>query len=165
MFAQYATEVLNDSLTPTSGQLNCAGGQLIEGAAPPLSDAYRACIHSLELHFVTNKAIIGTYAQCTDSFTVLRVELHSKWGKMPVWYLLVWLAIGGIAGYFAGQFMGANRPFGVLGDIGPGIVGSIIGGWILGLLGLGGSGILASLITAFIGAVALIWVVRLIKKA
>lgn len=84
---------------------------------------------------------------------------------MPIWYLLVWLAIGGVAGYVAGQFMGAKRPFGIPGDIGLGILGSIAGGWILGLLGFGGSGIIPSLITAFIGATALIWLIRLIKKA
>lgn len=83
---------------------------------------------------------------------------------MPIWALLVWLVIGGAAGYFAGSMMGANRPFGVPGDVGLGILGSVAGGWILGLLGVGGGGVIFSFITAFLGAALLIWVVRKVKK-
>lgn len=78
---------------------------------------------------------------------------------------IVWLIIGGLAGYFAGQFMGAKRPYGIPGDMVLGIVGSVFGGWILGVIGFSSSGLIASAITAFIGAMALIWIVRLIKKA
>lgn len=84
---------------------------------------------------------------------------------MPLWALLVWLVIGGLAGYLAGNMMGANRPYGVAGDVGLGVVGSIAGGWLLGLLGLGSSGLIGSFITAFIGAVVLIWLVRKIKSS
>lgn len=82
---------------------------------------------------------------------------------MPIWHFLVWLLIGGVAGYVAGRFMGAKRPFGVPGDIGLGILGSIAGGWLLGLLGFSGSGIVPSLITAFVGATVLIWLLRKLK--
>ena len=80
--------------------------------------------------------------------------------------LLIWLAIGGLAGIFAGNVMGAERPFGLAGDVILGILGSIAGGWVLGLMGLGmGGGIIASFVTAFIGALILIWIARKIKKA
>jgi uncharacterized membrane protein YeaQ/YmgE (transglycosylase-associated protein family) len=41
-----------------------------------------------------------------------------------------------------------------------------VGGWLFGLLGIGaGGGLIGSVIVAFIGAVILIWITRLIKKA
>ena len=83
---------------------------------------------------------------------------------MPLWTLIVWLIIGGLAGYLAGRFMGETRPFGLIGDIILGVLGSVAGGWILGLLGLGTSGLIGSFITAFIGALVLIWIVRKIKS-
>ena len=82
---------------------------------------------------------------------------------MPLVNLIIWLVIGGVAGYFAGSVMGARRPFGVPGDVVLGILGSIAGGWLIGLLGFSSAGLIASLITAFIGALILIWLVRLIK--
>lgn len=85
---------------------------------------------------------------------------------MPLWALIVWLVIGGIAGFLAGNMMGENRPYGVPGDVILGILGSIGGGWLLGLLGLGGGGgLIGSFVTAFIGAVILIWIVRKIKSS
>jgi uncharacterized membrane protein YeaQ/YmgE (transglycosylase-associated protein family) len=50
-------------------------------------------------------------------------------------------------------------------DIIVGIVGAFIGGWIIsGLLNIQGSGIIFSFIVAFIGAVILLWVLRLVAK-
>lgn len=84
---------------------------------------------------------------------------------MPLWALIVWLVIGGAAGYLAGNFMCEKRPFGLIGDVVLGILGSVAGGWVLGLLGLGSTGLIGSFITAFIGAMILIWIVRKIKSA
>ena len=84
---------------------------------------------------------------------------------MPVWALIVWLVIGGAAGYLAGNVMGAKRPYGVLGDVVLGILGAALGGWLLGLLKLGSGGLIGSFVTAFIGAMILIWVVRKIKSS
>lgn len=84
---------------------------------------------------------------------------------MPFWALIVWLVIGGAAGILAGKFMGQNRPFGLIGDIGLGVVGSVIGGYLLALMGMGSDGMVGTFITAFIGALILIWIVRKIKSA
>lgn len=47
-----------------------------------------------------------------------------------------------------------------------GVVGAMVGGWGLGLLGLGGGGgLIGSFIVAVIGALAVLWIVRQIKKA
>lgn len=73
---------------------------------------------------------------------------------------IVWLIIGGLAGFVAGNVMKAKRPYGVVGDVLLGIVGGIVGGVLLTLVGLGANGLIGSFVTAFIGAVALIWIVR-----
>lgn len=47
-----------------------------------------------------------------------------------------------------------------------GILGGIVGGWIFGQLGIWtGGGMIGSTIVAFVGAVILIWITRLVKKA
>lgn len=83
---------------------------------------------------------------------------------MDFTYFLVWLIIGGVAGFLAGLFMRSRRPYGLVGDIVLGILGSLAGGWLLGVLGFSASGLPGSLITAFIGAVGLIFLIRLIKR-
>jgi len=56
--------------------------------------------------------------------------------------------------------------YGVLVDIILGILGGIVGGWELGMLGIWpGRGWIGSIIVAFIGAVLLVWISRLLKKA
>ena len=78
---------------------------------------------------------------------------------------LVWIVVGLIAGWLAGQVMKGGG-YGVLVDIILGILGGILGGWIFGMLGIGsGSGIIGSLVVAFIGAVILVGITRLIKRA
>ena len=55
---------------------------------------------------------------------------------------------------------------GVLVDIILGILGAVVGGWVFGLLGLWqGGGMIGSIVVAFIGAVILVWITRLVKKA
>jgi len=54
----------------------------------------------------------------------------------------------------------------VLVDIILGILGGVLGGWLFGLLGLWpGRGWIGSIIVAFVGAVILVWITRLLKKA
>ena len=84
---------------------------------------------------------------------------------MPLWTLLVWLVIGGLAGFLAGRILGKEPPFGLVGDIALGILGGIVGGWVLGLFGLsGGGGIFGSFVVALLGALGILWVVRKVKK-
>jgi uncharacterized membrane protein YeaQ/YmgE (transglycosylase-associated protein family) len=75
---------------------------------------------------------------------------------------LWWIIIGGIAGALAGRVV-SGHGYGIVVDIIVGIVGGFIGGWIVGgLLGVGGSGIIFSLIVAFLGAVVLLFLLRLV---
>jgi uncharacterized membrane protein YeaQ/YmgE (transglycosylase-associated protein family) len=79
--------------------------------------------------------------------------------------LLIFLAIGAVAGWLAGVLMKGGG-FGLLGDIIVGIIGAVVGGALFGLLGLqAGGGLVGSIVTATVGAVVLLLIVRLIKKA
>jgi uncharacterized membrane protein YeaQ/YmgE (transglycosylase-associated protein family) len=55
--------------------------------------------------------------------------------------------------------------YGLIGDLVLGVVGAFVGGWLFGALGIGGGGLIWSLITATAGAVVLLFLVRLIKRA
>jgi len=78
--------------------------------------------------------------------------------------LLVWIIVGGIAGWLASAVVQGGG-MGIVADVIVGIVGALIGGFLLSLLLPGTFGIsgfnLGSLIVAFIGAVILLAVVRL----
>jgi uncharacterized membrane protein YeaQ/YmgE (transglycosylase-associated protein family) len=84
---------------------------------------------------------------------------------MPVWSLLVWLAVGAIAGLLARKLVGGQAPFGLIGDIVLGIAGGVVGGFMLALAGVGATvgGLIGTVITAIIGAVVLIWASNFIK--
>ena len=79
-------------------------------------------------------------------------------------HLLWFLIIGIAAGWLAGQLMRGGG-YGLIGDLVIGVIGSFLGGWVLGALGIYTSGLIGSLITATIGAVLLVFLVRLIKRA
>ena len=78
---------------------------------------------------------------------------------------LAWIVVGLIAGWLAGQVMKGGG-YGVLVDIILGILGGMIGGWLFGALGIFPSGgMIGSIIVAFVGAVILVGITRLIKRA
>ncbi|WP_148864568.1 GlsB/YeaQ/YmgE family stress response membrane protein [Marinobacter fonticola] len=77
--------------------------------------------------------------------------------------LILFLIIGGVAGWLAGLIM-KGRGFGVLANIGVGVAGSLLGGFLFRLLGLSSHGTIGSLVTATVGAIVLLWVVSMIKK-
>jgi uncharacterized membrane protein YeaQ/YmgE (transglycosylase-associated protein family) len=77
--------------------------------------------------------------------------------------LLIWLVVGLIAGWAAGQFMKGGG-FGLIGDIVVGIIGAFIGGILFGFLMPGSTvGILGSIVVAFVGAVILIFLLRAVS--
>jgi len=79
--------------------------------------------------------------------------------------IIVWIAIGAIAGWLAGAFVKGGG-FGLIGDIVVGIVGAFVGGYLAGVLGINiGGGLIASIITATVGAIILLLLIRLIKRA
>ena len=78
--------------------------------------------------------------------------------------ILAWIIVGGIAGWLASLLV-QGTGMGIVGDIIVGIVGALIGGFVLSLLLPGTFGFtgfnLGSLIVAFIGAVILLFIVKL----
>jgi uncharacterized membrane protein YeaQ/YmgE (transglycosylase-associated protein family) len=76
--------------------------------------------------------------------------------------LIWWAVVGLIAGWATGKIM-SGEGYGVVHDILLGIVGAVIGGWVVGLLGFGGSGLIYSVAVAILGACLLTFVVRKIR--
>ena len=79
--------------------------------------------------------------------------------------LIVFLIIGGVAGWLAGLLV-KGFGFGIIGNIIVGIVGAVIAGYVLPMVGLYiGGGIIGSIINATIGAVLLLLLIKIIKRA
>jgi uncharacterized membrane protein YeaQ/YmgE (transglycosylase-associated protein family) len=75
-------------------------------------------------------------------------------------HFLLFILIGLVAGALAGRVV-SGHGYGVLGDIVVGVVGAFLGGWIFAtLLGVAGGGLFMSLVTAFVGAIVLLWLIR-----
>jgi uncharacterized membrane protein YeaQ/YmgE (transglycosylase-associated protein family) len=77
-----------------------------------------------------------------------------------LWFVLIGIA----AGWLAGQIMKGGG-FGLVGDLIVGVIGALLGGFLFGLLGIHAYGLLGSLVTATVGAVVLIVLLRLIKRS
>ncbi len=75
---------------------------------------------------------------------------------------LVFLIIGIVAGWLAGKLT-RGHGFGVVGDLVVGILGALIGGFIFRLLGVASYSFIGSLVTATVGAVILLWIIRKLR--
>ena len=80
--------------------------------------------------------------------------------------ILAWIIVGLIAGVLASLVMGGTG-YGLIGDIIIGIVGAFVGGWIFSQLGVTApwGGLPGTIFVAFIGAVVLLFILRLIRGA
>ena len=74
--------------------------------------------------------------------------------------LIVSLIIGGIVGWLASIAMKTNAQMGILANVIVGIVGSAIGFWLAGLMGLGTSGAVAQWLVSIAGAAILIGLLK-----
>ena len=83
---------------------------------------------------------------------------------MDIPSLIIFLAIGAAAGWIAGQLT-KGRGFGLIVNTLVGIVGAILGGLLFEQLGIIAPGLIGTLVSAVIGAIILLFVVRLIKRA
>ncbi len=81
--------------------------------------------------------------------------------------ILAWIIVGGIAGWLASLLV-RGAGLGVIGDIIVGIVGALIGGFVLSFLLPGTFGFtgfnLGSLVVAFVGAVILLFIIKLFTR-
>ncbi len=72
-----------------------------------------------------------------------------------IWFILIGLC----AGWLAGQIM-KDGGYGLVGDLIVGVIGAILGGFLIGLAGFTTTGLLGQLISATFGAVVLIYLLR-----
>jgi len=79
---------------------------------------------------------------------------------------LIWILIGLVAGLLASFVMGGIG-YGIIGDIVVGIIGAFIGGWLFAEMGWSApfGGIAGTIFVAFVGAVLLLLVLRLVRGA
>ena len=73
---------------------------------------------------------------------------------------IITLFIGGIVGWLASIIMKTNAQMGILANVAAGGVGSLLGFWLAGVLGLAAMGGILRFIIAVAGAVLLIFVLR-----
>ena len=79
--------------------------------------------------------------------------------------LVVWLIVGALAGWIAGVVVKGGG-FGLIGNIVVGILGSIVAGYLFPVLGIHlGSELVGSVLHAAIGAIILLFVLSLIRRA
>lgn len=84
---------------------------------------------------------------------------------MPAESILIWLIVGAIAGWIAGAVVKGGG-LGLIGDIVVGILGAFIAGWLFPHFGIHiGAGIISVIICSAIGAIILLLIVRLVRRA
>lgn len=76
--------------------------------------------------------------------------------------IIVIVLVGMVAGWLAGKIV-RGAGYGLIGDIAVGIIGAFIGDWLLPRLGNHlGSGTISSIVSATIGAIVLLLIIRLV---
>ena len=86
---------------------------------------------------------------------------------MSLTSILIWVALGAVSGWAAGQLL-KGKSLGLIGNIVVGILGSFLGGWLAGKLGIAGAEIggltIPSILTAIGGAAVLLILVGFLKQ-
>ena len=81
--------------------------------------------------------------------------------------VLLWIVVGLVAGFLASR-VALGHGLGLLGDLVAGIVGALVGGYLAGVfhwgIAIAGHPILSAMLIAFIGAVIVLLVVRLVSR-
>ena len=77
--------------------------------------------------------------------------------------IIITLIIGGLVGWIASMIMKTNAQMGLIANIIVGIVGSFLGFWLAGQLGIAAGGGIVRWLVAIVGAVLLIWILKLLK--
>jgi uncharacterized membrane protein YeaQ/YmgE (transglycosylase-associated protein family) len=76
--------------------------------------------------------------------------------------ILITVIIGGVVGWAASMVMKTDAQMGIIANVIVGIVGSSLGFWLAGALGLSG-GAIVRWIVAVVGAMLLIWILKLLN--
>lgn len=80
--------------------------------------------------------------------------------------IILWIIFGALVGWIASLIMGTDARQGALANIGIGIVGALIGGFIMSFLGKSGvTGFnLYSFLVSLVGAIVLILIIRALRR-
>jgi len=80
--------------------------------------------------------------------------------------IILWIIFGGLVGWVASMVMGTNAQQGIILNVVVGIVGAVVGGWLMDFFGKSGVGgfNFYSFLVALLGAVVLIWIVKVIRR-
>ena len=76
---------------------------------------------------------------------------------------IIAIIVGGIVGWLGSLVMKTSGQMGIIANVIVGIVGSSLGFWLAGLLGLGASGAIKRWVIAVVGAVILIAILKALK--
>ena len=80
--------------------------------------------------------------------------------------IIVWIIVGAFAGWVASMIMKTDAQMGAFANIVAGILGAFVGGWVVGLFGISvpeGELNIPSILTAILGAVIIIGLVKLVR--
>jgi len=77
--------------------------------------------------------------------------------------IIVTLIIGGVVGWLGSLLMKTDAQMGYLANIVVGIIGSFLGFWLAGLLGIAAGGMIVRWIIAVVGAVVLIGILKMLN--
>jgi len=109
-------------------------------------------------------ASCARYSTAAQSWRRIARHHDGRW-DVGIESLLIFLIVGAIAGWLAGQIV-KGHGFGLVGNIVVGIIGAFIAGWLLPQVGLAiGGGYIAAIINALIGAIILLFLIGLFKRA
>jgi uncharacterized membrane protein YeaQ/YmgE (transglycosylase-associated protein family) len=78
-------------------------------------------------------------------------------------HLLYFLLIGLVAGWLANQILrGSSKSY--VEDMIIGVIGALLGGFLFGVLGLSANGLIGELVTATVGAIIFIYLLRYLRR-
>ena len=75
---------------------------------------------------------------------------------------IITLVVGGIIGWLASLLMKTNAQMGIIANVIVGIIGSTVGFWLAGVLGIAAYGLIAQWLVAVSGAAVLIWLLKVV---
>ena len=84
----------------------------------------------------------------------------------PAMGLIGWIVIGGLAGWIGSKIQNRDAQMGIGPNIVVGIIGGLLGGWLLSVFGVdvAGGGLFFSFLTCLLGAVILLWIINLVTS-
>ncbi len=106
--------------------------------------------------------MVGRLGSMITETLAANTFLLAEGSAVPPLGMFGWIIIGGLAGWIGSKIMGTDEQMGLFLNIVVGIIGGFLGGWVLGLLGVGSGGWFWSFLTCLLGACILLFIVGLV---